>query len=262
MKYYKVNRKLATMQVQIDALSMERAALEKKYNEVTGVLNSTMHELRRFCAEISADAERLGRVLSNIDGPAVQLCQTINYTSGMILSRLGFTDLELNPSAVSMQTKVRSGIYKKFDKARYILRLRANAKQLSINFEGTSSLTVETLPAFELVPFVILDNAIKYSPGGQTITISFSERATQLDVEVRSVGPYVEPAEAKTIFDRGVRGRNAERLSVGGEGRGLYLAKFLCDYHDIELRARSDAYSQFDMNGIPHAPFALSLRVG
>lgn len=262
MRYDTINRKIKALDARLDESERRRAKAERELERVNNVLHSTMHEVRRFCVEVARDADQLRCDLAGDGGgqSAVFLCETIHYTSGMIASRLGFTDLELNPAAVDRQPKHRIGIYKKFDKARYILGLRAREKKTKINFDGQSRLEFEALPAFELVPFVVLDNAIKYSPRDQSIDVSFTEAGQDLEVVVSSMGPVVEDSELESIFDNGTRGRHAQGMPVGGEGRGLFLAKFLCDYHDISLKAKSDSANAINICGIPHATFKLVLR--
>jgi signal transduction histidine kinase len=181
----------------------------------------------------------------------------------MISSRLAFTDLELNPASVTLQLTLRAGLYKKFQKAHHVLALKARLRRVPIRFTGNSYLEIDALPSFELVPFVILDNAIKYSPADQEIRVKFDENlpGNRLVIDVSSTGPIVEPDELSAIFDRGVRGRNASKLSVGGDGLGLFLAKFLCDYHGIDVSASSGRESQFSINGVPYGLFHVRLNV-
>jgi len=228
------------------------------------VLDSTLHELRRFSAEISTYAEELSKNLEfvEVDAKIKHNAETIFYLSGMISSRLAFTDLELNPMAVVGVQTVRSGIYKKFDKASHILFRRARDKGVQVKFAGNSRREKETLPAFELVPFVIIENAIKYSPQNQQIFVKFEENnGRPLYVTVESLGPIVFPSEIDAIFDRGIRGRQVQKLGITGDGLGLYLAKFLCDYHDVALTAKSDQHSTFSMSGVPYSQFTIRLEI-
>lgn len=61
---------------------------------------------------------------------------SLDCTAGMITSRLAFTDMELNPRAIENQTISKSGIYKKFDKAKRLLAEEARGKQLAVRLVG------------------------------------------------------------------------------------------------------------------------------
>lgn len=262
--YHKINRKTAALTQKLDELEAKYAKIQADYTKIKRALDSTLHEVRRFSGELSSHAEHLSRQLEeqNADPAACELCETIFYTSGMISSRLAFTDLELNPAAVRLQVPLRTGIYKKFEKAGHVLSLKARSRHVSIQVKGTSFLEIEALPSFELLPFVILDNAIKYSPPYQSITARFDESTDRkrLEVVVSSIGPYMELEEKSMVLERGKRGRHAEQSPVQGDGLGLYLAQFLCDYHDLRLSIASDPIGKYQINGVPYAMFTVRIN--
>ena len=240
IRYDKIYKKVKRAQQESEQLKSQNEALKQESQRLKEVLDSTLHEIRRFSGELGTHAESLSRMLEvqSINKDAIDLAQTILHTSGMISARLGFTDLELNPKAVSRQATLWAGIYKKFEKARHVLGLKSRSRRVPIQFRGNSYLEIEALPAFELVPFIILDNAVKYSPPDRPIIVTFEERTAQsLSVTVASIGPFVEPEELSKIFEKGYRGKHAKGMS--GDGLGLYLTKFLCDYHDINITAKS-----------------------
>jgi K+-sensing histidine kinase KdpD len=240
IRYDKINKKIDEAKREYEKLKAENDLLKQEAERLKEVLDSTLHEVRRFSGELGTHAESLSRLLEiqNITPDAVELTQTILHTTGMISARLGFTDLELNPKAVSRQATLWAGIYKKFEKARHVLGLKCRSRRVSIQFRGNSYLEIEALPAFELVPFVILDNAVKYSPSDKSVMVSFEESAAHsVRVTISSFGPFVEADEVSKIFEKGYRGKHAQAIS--GDGLGLYLTKFLCDYHDVNISATS-----------------------
>jgi len=264
MRYDKVNRKISALAQQLNELSARYAKLEADYLKTKRALDSTLHEVRRFSGELSSYSGHLSEHLEErrADSEARELCETIFYTSGMISSRLAFTDLELNPAAVMLQVPLRAGIYKKFEKATHVLSLKARLRHVSMQMKGASFLEINALPSFELLPFVVLDNAIKYSPPYQSVTVRFDESTDRkhLEVVVSSVGPYMEPDEKVMVLERGKRGRHAEKSLVSGDGLGLYLAQFLCGYHDLRLSIASDQVGKYEINGVPYAPFTVRIK--
>lgn len=247
MRYDKENRKAEKFASDLQQTKDELGILQKKHEHLKLVVEGLMHEARRFSAELSAGAEDLSKHLNGAsDARAKDLVETIFYTTGLLSSRMAFADFELNPQVLSRQLRLRTGIYKKFDKARYILSKKARAKNVVIKFSGNSQLEIDALQAFELVPFVLLENAIKYSPDNQDVTVSFDEVPNRtVAVSVASLGPTVSPEEINVIFDRGVRGATANSSGIPGEGLGLYLAKTLCQMNGVNLAASSSRDSRF-----------------
>jgi two-component system, OmpR family, sensor kinase len=68
----------------------------------------------------------------------------------------------------------------------------------------------------------LLENALRYSPDGSTVTIEVTPGA----IEILDRGPGLEPGEEEAVFDRFSRG-SAGRQGSGGTGLGLPIAREL-----------------------------------
>jgi len=66
----------------------------------------------------------------------------------------------------------------------------------------------------------LLDNALRYSPPGGTITVSVARVGSEVHVSVRDEGPGVAPEDLPHVFERFYQGDK----SRSGEGTGLGLA--------------------------------------
>lgn len=257
MRYDKRFKQLAVLQDQVDFLRTENERLYSSSESMKEILNNTLHEVRRFSAQLSKFAERLSR--ETAAQPQInQAALSVFYTAGMISSRLAYTDIELNPRALENQTPVRSGIYKKFDKAKRILAEEAKDRKVNVNLKGESRAEIDALPVFELLPFVLIENGIKYSPSNQSVDVCFEQSGSRQVVTVTSVGPSVTAEELPRLFEKGVRGAGA--LTKPGEGLGLFLAKRVCEYHDIRIRAERGALSLYSVNGIDYSEFRVVLQ--
>lgn len=256
MRYDKRNKKLESLNSEVARLRAENEALRREADSVREILTSTLHEVRRFSAQVSKFAERLSRETEG-QHQLNQTALSVFYTAGMISSRLAYTDIELNPRALEGQIVVRSGIYKKFDKARRVLAEQAREKSVAVRMIGESRVEIDALPVFELLPFVILENAIKYSPTDQEVQVRFdTDRGRQI-VTVSSMGPLASQDEVPNLMDKGVRGRRTE--SMPGEGLGLFLAKRVCEYHGVKIRLQSGPETVYQVNGIAYAAFSVEL---
>lgn len=257
MRYDKQNRRRERLQAEIADLKAQNERLAGEAQGIKEILNSTLHEVRRFSAQLNKFSERLSRETEG--QPHInQAAQSVLYTAGMISSRLAYTDIELNPRALESQTPLRSGIYKKFDKARRILAEEARDRGVTIRLDGESRIEIDALPVFELLPFVLLENGIKYSPPKQTVTVAFATTGRRQVVTVSSVGPAVTDAELPRLFEKGFRG--IQTANLPGEGLGLFLAQQVCNFHDISVRAEIGRRNLYTVGGISYADFRVVLE--
>ena len=143
--------------------------------EAQEFVSVTMHEIRRLNLQIKAQAEDLITKVTKLNTPqdvAYQI-QSIFGTSTLISTRLDAYDFHVNPSGFAFARRKRIPIYGKFEKARHCLSAFANRSQLEIRFTGQSHMSIRGIPLLEILPFLLLENAIKYSPKQKTIEVSF-----------------------------------------------------------------------------------------
>jgi signal transduction histidine kinase len=83
----------------------------------------------------------------------------------------------------------------------------------------------------------LLDNAIKYTPSGGSVTVSLEEKGEQRVISVQDTGIGISPSELPRIFERFYR-CDRSRSQVG-IGLGLSLARAIARAHNGELTATS-----------------------
>lgn len=86
----------------------------------------------------------------------------------------------------------------------------------------------------------ILNNAIKYSPDGGTITFSMKTTDSQLIVSVSDEGLGIPKADLPRIFDRFYRVDKARSRAQGGTGLGLAIAKEIVKQHKGFIWTKSE----------------------
>jgi signal transduction histidine kinase len=93
----------------------------------------------------------------------------------------------------------------------------------------------------------VLDNAIKYTPQGGTISVKLQEREGQLIIEVTDTGPGIACEHREKIFDRFYRVEKDRSREIGGAGLGLAIAKWAVEANGgrIELETRENHGSTF-----------------
>ncbi len=70
----------------------------------------------------------------------------------------------------------------------------------------------------------VVDNAIKFTPPGGTVTVTASRQNGQGELEVADEGPGIPPEDAPLIFDRFYRVDTGRTREAGGTGLGLAIA--------------------------------------
>ena len=86
----------------------------------------------------------------------------------------------------------------------------------------------------------IMNNAIKYSPDGGTITVSIKTTDEQLILSIADEGLGISKQDLPKIFDRFYRVDKARSRAQGGTGLGLAIAKEIIKQHQGFIWAKSE----------------------
>jgi two-component system sensor histidine kinase MprB len=81
---------------------------------------------------------------------------------------------------------------------------------------------------------IVVDNALKYSPAGQAVSVTVSAGSHPPVLRVRDHGPGLSQADTEHVFDRFYRG--AASRGVQGSGIGLAIAHAIAVRHGATLR--------------------------
>ena len=71
----------------------------------------------------------------------------------------------------------------------------------------------------------LIDNALKYSPATQRVTVTVGIDADDVVVRVLDRGPGIDPDQRERIFDRFYQVDQSDTRRVGGVGMGLYICR-------------------------------------
>ena len=85
----------------------------------------------------------------------------------------------------------------------------------------------------------LLDNALRHSPQGGTVTVRANEVADSVQVDVVDQGPGLNSEELSLVFERFYRGDKARARATGGAGLGLAIVKQLVEAHGGKVWAQS-----------------------
>lgn len=96
---------------------------------------------------------------------------------------------------------------------------------------------------------ILVDNAIKYTPGEGEVTLTLLESSRSVIIAVRDTGVGLSEEDQKKIFARFYRVDDARHRESGGVGLGLNIAKMVAEQHGgkIEIESVPDQGSTFSI---------------
>ena len=229
----------------------------KRKIEYDKFAQDTLHEVRKLNRDVKSLSEEMNVKLASHDFEQDYMLyrvQNIFAASSLISVRLNAFDFVTNPGLVTTGSRIQFFPYRKFEKSVHCLNNRSQQKQVAVRLEGRSYFSFEAFQLLDLLPYILLENALKYSPQGNAIVVKFDEDKGS----VENVGPWVEPNECLKVFERSVRGKHVT-TAEGGSGIGLYVVRELCSIHGIKIMATTPDSPAFHLNGVPYASFKIHL---
>ncbi len=92
----------------------------------------------------------------------------------------------------------------------------------------------------ELVVQNLLENAIKYTSNGGTITIDLSKAGDSALFEIKDNGVGIPKSQQDRIFGKFFRGENVVKMETEGTGLGLYTSKNIVEAHKGKIWFESE----------------------
>jgi signal transduction histidine kinase len=117
----------------------------------------------------------------------------------------------------------------------------AESKELSLSLSVPASIPVmgDSQRLSQLL-YILLDNAIKYTPNRGTVKLELSQEGNLLAVRVEDNGIGIDAKDLPHIFERFYRADKSRARQVGGHGLGLSIAKWIVETHHGTIRVSSN----------------------
>jgi len=231
-----------TLQEQKNELSQAYEELKELNRLRSEVVQNVSHELNTPLSLVQGYVELLlAEDLGMLQDDQLGALQVIRKRTGQ-LKRLihNLTTLQsishqpLNPAPIPIAEPIRQAI----------AAFRRPARQAGIRFH-------EELPA-ELPPVLgdqeqltlvfkhLIDNAVKFSPDGGTVTIRAWAEEACVSVSVSDEGIGISPEHMDRIFERFYQVNGSARRRFGGMGVGLALVWEVVEAHGGTVKVRSE----------------------
>ena len=120
-------------------------------------------------------------------------------------------------------------------------RILADTKQLTFTEDIESSeLFVEgDSHALHRLFLILIDNAVKYTPTGGSITVGLMRHDSSALAEFRDTGIGISADDLPNIFERFYRADKARSREFGGIGLGLSIARWVVEAHRGSIEVQS-----------------------
>ena len=200
------------------------------------------HDLRGPLQAISGSIQKLAQVLANHENPTVRTLLQIGIRSNRQLRRMIDSLLDVQRleegSAILDRNEIETRVVLA-DAAQLVQPLAASAEQ-SIRFELENDLPLVFVDNDMIVRVIInlMENAVKYTPPGGTITLCSRIEGDFLRISVRDSGPGIPAEQKQRIFEKfnRVNYRNAPQ----GVGLGLAFCRLAVHAHGGQIWVESE----------------------
>lgn len=92
----------------------------------------------------------------------------------------------------------------------------------------------------KLVVDNLIDNAIKYTRPGGTVTISLKSDKKEIGFQIQDTGAGIPEQQKERVFGKFFRGSNVLRMETEGTGLGLFIAKNIVESHGGRISFESE----------------------
>lgn len=137
------------------------------------------------------------------------------------VARLDTGDLQVNLSPTDVRDVVGQVVQSAQDAA-------ANGHHFVVDLPPEPLAATADPDKLRQVFSILLENALKYSPDGGTVTVGAERKHDTVEVSVADEGIGIPQADQDQIFRKFYRGTDADsRAGAGGTGLGLFIARGL-----------------------------------
>lgn len=123
-------------------------------------------------------------------------------------------------------------LFESLQSAIQLCTLRAEEEEMSLALECDPKVQARINPALlEQAVVNLLDNAIKYSGRGCTVSVAVVDNPEEVMIQVRDNGVGIAQQDIPRIFERFYRVDKARSAKLGGTGLGLSIVKHVVSAH-------------------------------
>lgn len=214
------------------------ASLEEAYHAQQRFVSDASHELRAPLTAIQGNLDLLERIPNM---PPEERQEAIGEASreARRLARLVADLLALARADAGVATRrdpveLDRSLLEAMGSARHLAR----GQRLEVS-EVEPVVVLGDQDRLKQLFLLLLDNAIKYTPSGGSVTAGLRRDEGYAEINVVDTGIGIAPEDLPNVFDRFYRADPARGRDPGGTGLGLPIAKWIVEQHRGEIAISS-----------------------
>jgi len=231
------------------AVQAQVEELEKLNRLKDDFLSTVSHELRTPLSNIKLATQMLEVILKQVgvlnseSSKAARYFQILNYECereiSLINDLLELTRLDTKPNFFLTRIDPQVWIPRIIEP--FEERVRSQQQRFQVNIPAELPPLTTDLTALERILTELLNNACKYTPSRETISVSVHATAEMLQLCVSNSGVEIAASELSQIFNTFYRIPNNDPWKHGGTGLGLALVKKLVERLGATIQVESAA---------------------
>jgi heavy metal sensor kinase len=251
----------------VDNPEDEIGQLAQVFNDTLTRLERSFEQLKRFTADASHELRTPLTAIRSVGEVGLQGTGSVSHYRDIIgsmleeanrlthlvdtlltISRADSGQIQLHRTNLSLLNLARESAG--------ILEVLAEEKQQQLVVQGDESVVVSgDRLILRQALMNLVDNAIKYSPAGETVLVAVARDKGGSVIEVIDHGPGIPPEHQSKVFERFYRVDKARSQQSGGAGLGLSIVQWAVEAHGgrIELFTKEGQGSTFRIT-LPAVP--------
>lgn len=203
------------------------------------------HEIKTPVTAIKTAVETLAAQSDSFPPPLRRFLEIIGRHADRLADLVGdvlsLSALESGSSSMGMLFSFRQeSLFRILQTALELCRSRAESAQVTLKLEcGEKIRLFADASLLEQAVVNLVDNAIKYSPAGETVRIAGEEKEDHILIRVSDHGCGIPEQEHDRIFERFYRVDKARSRKLGGTGLGLSIVKHIVLAHHGTVHVES-----------------------
>ncbi len=222
----------AELEVVIESFNDLLSRLDRSFDAMRRFVADASHELRTPISVIRGEAD----VALSRERPAAEYREALGVVLDESRRLSALVDDLLNLA------RADSGRVRLEAREFYLNELAAECCRSVRAFAAARGLTLECRPAPDIqyrgderllrrMLLNLLDNAIRYTPAGGTITVSLEAAEDDVNLRVADTGIGIASGHAARVFERFYRADEARSRAAGGFGLGLSIVQWIAEAH-------------------------------
>ena len=218
------------------------ARLETAFQKITRFTADASHELRtplavmRTTAEVALRAPAGGEQRAALEQIVAEIERTSQLVENLLLiAKADSGAAELSKRPIDLVDAVREAC----TEAEVLARVKGLELTTQLPANGIS--VHGDRDALRRLFLILLDNAVKYTPAGGSLTVAVRAHDGGVVGTVQDSGIGIAPEHLPHVFDRFYRVDRARSRADGGAGLGLAIGRWIAEAHGGRITVESDS---------------------